>query len=112
MSTAKSDAGNIGVELLVLGLIAPILITVASLNLFGVERHKLAAQQLARELVRIESRDENATTESPIAVGLVADDLAIEVGQISYSVGREGSLVRARVSLLGITETAVMRVQK
>ncbi|MFM7030679.1 MAG: hypothetical protein ACKOWK_06420 [Micrococcales bacterium] len=93
-------------------MIAPILIAVGSLNLFAVERHKLAAQQLARELVRIESRNDAGAREWPVAVGLVADDLGIEVNQIAYSVKTSGSLVHARVSLLGVTETAVMRVQK
>ena len=112
MSIARSEVGNIGVELLVFGLVAPILIAVGSLNLFAVERHKLAAQQLARELVRIESRDQSGAAEWLVAVGLVADDLGIETNQIAYTVRIDGSLVRARVRLLGISEKAVMRVQK
>lgn len=107
-----SDRGNIGVELLAVGIIGPLLITFACLQLQGVERQKLASQQLARQLVRIGARDADLSVESDLAVKLTAQNLGMGQDRIIYRVWTDSGLARAKVTIDGNTETAVMRVQK
>lgn len=108
-----SDSGNIAVELLALGLMAPLLITQTALGLFQQQRCSLAAEQLARESVRFQV----SGSLTPETLGLlkteVSGELGLDPSEISLSVTQPGpgEIWEAEATIGGQTERARMRQQ-
>jgi len=100
-SAGASEAGNIAIELVVLGILLPTLLVGFALNLLSAQRSALAAQQLAREAVRMSAIGMWNGKTSELLRGAIADDLGIDSSDVSIEVVQD-----QRSSLTVATSTA------
>lgn len=112
---AQTDAGSVAIELLVLGILIPALITSFGLNALLIQRHSLAAQQLAREAVRLsalgrlDERSEQALVEQEATeLGLADNDVSLTV---TAAIRRLGRICEVTATVAGRIEKARMVAQ-
>lgn len=100
-TVTTSEAGNIAIELVVLGILMPMLVVGFGLNLLSAQRSALAAQQLAREAVRMSATGMWNGKTSEFLRGAIADELGIDSSDVSIEVVQD-----QRSSLTVATSTA------
>ena len=119
----SNDRGNIALELVSVGLLVPILIVSFALSQLAIQRTALAALQLAKQSARLESLGHFPTEMRTQLISQVAGELNLQPSEITIQTGQSeggldlqgismGSLIWAKVSVSGHTETAIMRTQE
>lgn len=115
-SALASDAGNVAIELVVLGILLPTMVVGFALNLLSVQRSSLAAQQLAREAVRISAIGRWTGKASELLRNSTADELGVETDRVSIEVvqaqNAEVIVATATATVNGRVEQARMVVQR
>jgi len=112
--SARGETGNLGVELLLVGLVLPLIVVQLGLGAFAGQRASLAAQQLAREAVRFAATGRYNQNVEQLLKAQIATELGVAPSEVAVTVASTAApnTVSANARVAGATETAVMRVQK